>query len=195
MSLKRKTPTRPGPSRPRAVVAAPRVPASDEQRRKVMCTGCLVCGRSPVDPAHVVPHGGSRTPPEAPSVWFGRSPEAPASRSGPPLATRATVDQRHHVVDVETCEQITSAPPFQAQSLVATSSNGAAARISTPEARATVAAVDISSSYQGFENPRMSGSVGMTSRTRRGSALCHRHRTGASAASCRPRPHSYSPSR
>jgi hypothetical protein len=55
MSLKRKVATRPGPSRPRAVVATPRVPASAGQRRKVAGLGCLVCGRSPVDPAHVVP--------------------------------------------------------------------------------------------------------------------------------------------
>ena len=64
MSLKRKIATRPGPSRPRAVVATPRVPASAEQRRKVARLGCLVCGRSPVDPAHVVPRrlGGCDSP-------------------------------------------------------------------------------------------------------------------------------------
>jgi hypothetical protein len=64
MSLKRKIATRPGPSRPRAVVAIPRVPASGEQRRKVAGTGCLVCGRSPVDPAHLVPRrlGGCDSP-------------------------------------------------------------------------------------------------------------------------------------
>ena len=64
MSLKRKIATRPGPSRPRAVVATPRVPASAEQRRKVAGLGCLVCGRSPVDPAHVVPRrlGGCDSP-------------------------------------------------------------------------------------------------------------------------------------
>jgi hypothetical protein len=55
MSLSRKTAMRPGATRPRAVVATPRVAASAEQRRKVAGLGCLVCGRSPVDPAHVVP--------------------------------------------------------------------------------------------------------------------------------------------
>jgi hypothetical protein len=55
MSLSRKTATRPGPTRPRAVTATPRVAASVEQRRKVAGLGCLVCGRSPVDPAHLVP--------------------------------------------------------------------------------------------------------------------------------------------
>lgn len=64
MSLSRKSATRPGPTRPRAVVATPRVAASAEQRRKVAGLGCLVCGRSPVDPAHVVPRrfGGCDSP-------------------------------------------------------------------------------------------------------------------------------------
>jgi hypothetical protein len=64
MNLSRKTATRPGPSRSRAVVATPRVAASAEQRRKVAGLGCVVCGRSPVDPAHVVPRrfGGCDSP-------------------------------------------------------------------------------------------------------------------------------------
>jgi hypothetical protein len=36
-------------------VATPRVPASAEQGRKVAGALCLVCGRAPVDPAHLVP--------------------------------------------------------------------------------------------------------------------------------------------
>jgi hypothetical protein len=64
MSLSRKTATRPGPTRPRTVVAIPRVAASAEQRRKVAALACVVCGRSPVDPAHVVPRrlGGCDSP-------------------------------------------------------------------------------------------------------------------------------------
>jgi hypothetical protein len=64
MSLSRKTATRPGPTRPRAVVATPRVAASAGQRRKVRGLGCLVCGRRPVDPAHLVPRrfGGCDSP-------------------------------------------------------------------------------------------------------------------------------------
>lgn len=64
MSLTRKIATRPGPTRPRAVVATPRVAASAEQRRKVAGLGCAVCGRSPVDPAHLVPRrlGGCDSP-------------------------------------------------------------------------------------------------------------------------------------
>lgn len=64
MSLSRKTASRPGPTRPRAVVATPRVAASAEQRRKIAGLGCLVCGRSPVNPAHVVPQrfGGCDSP-------------------------------------------------------------------------------------------------------------------------------------
>jgi hypothetical protein len=64
MSLSRKTAARPGPTRPRAVVATPRVAASAGQRRKVEGLRCLVCGRSPVDPAHVVPRrlGGCDSP-------------------------------------------------------------------------------------------------------------------------------------
>src|SRR6186997_2659558 len=50
--------------------------------------------------------------------------------------------------------------PFQAQSLVATSNTGVAARISAPELRVMAAAVVMASSYQGLENPRMSGWVG-----------------------------------
>jgi hypothetical protein len=62
--LRRKTEIRPGPTRPRAVVATPRVAASPEQRRKVAGSVCLVCGRSPVDPAHLVPRrlGGCDSP-------------------------------------------------------------------------------------------------------------------------------------
>jgi hypothetical protein len=37
------------------IVAVPQVPASAAQRRKVAGSGCAVCGRSPVDPAHLVP--------------------------------------------------------------------------------------------------------------------------------------------
>lgn len=46
------------------MVATPRVAASDGQRRKVAGLGCLVCGRSPVDPAHLVPRrlGGCDSP-------------------------------------------------------------------------------------------------------------------------------------
>jgi hypothetical protein len=45
----------PGPLFPAATVATPRTPASPEQRRKVAGSLCIVCGRSPVDPAHLVP--------------------------------------------------------------------------------------------------------------------------------------------
>lgn len=100
-----------------------------------------------------------------------------------------------YVVDVETSQEISSATALQAQSLVAISSTGVAARISAPESRVIVAAVVIASSYQGLEKPRMSESVGMTSRIRRGSVDCHRHSTGAPAASCRPRSRSLPPSR
>jgi hypothetical protein len=64
MSLSRKIATRPGPTRPRAVVASPRVAASAEQRRKARGLRCLVCGRAPVDPAHLVPRrfGGCDSP-------------------------------------------------------------------------------------------------------------------------------------
>jgi HNH endonuclease len=55
MSLTRRVEAKPGPARPRAVVATPRVAASPEQRRKVDGLLCLVCGRAPVDPAHLVP--------------------------------------------------------------------------------------------------------------------------------------------
>jgi hypothetical protein len=45
-------------------VATPRVATSHEQRRKVAGSVCLVCGRSPVDPAHLVPRrlGGCDSP-------------------------------------------------------------------------------------------------------------------------------------
>ncbi|HEX4306496.1 MAG TPA: HNH endonuclease [Solirubrobacterales bacterium] len=64
MSLSRKTAMRPGPTRPRAVTAIPRVAASPAQRRKVAELRCLVCGRTPVDPAHLVPRrlGGCDSP-------------------------------------------------------------------------------------------------------------------------------------
>lgn len=55
MSLAHGKPLRPGAMRPRAVIATPRVAASPEQRRKVARRSCLVCGRRPVDPAHLVP--------------------------------------------------------------------------------------------------------------------------------------------
>jgi hypothetical protein len=54
MSLSRKIAIRPGPTRPRAVIATPRVAASPAQRAKVAGIGCLVCGRTPADPAHLV---------------------------------------------------------------------------------------------------------------------------------------------
>jgi hypothetical protein len=64
MSLSQKTAIRPGPTRPRAVIATPRVAASAGQRAKVAGLGCLVCGRMPVDPAHLVPRrlGGCDSP-------------------------------------------------------------------------------------------------------------------------------------
>lgn len=37
------------------VVPVPLVPASEEQRAKVAALRCVVCERSPVDPAHLVP--------------------------------------------------------------------------------------------------------------------------------------------
>ncbi|HET9184776.1 MAG TPA: HNH endonuclease [Solirubrobacterales bacterium] len=39
----------------RTSLAGRRVRASDAQRAKVAGLGCLVCGRAPVDPAHLVP--------------------------------------------------------------------------------------------------------------------------------------------
>lgn len=39
----------------RTSLAGRRVRASDGQRAKVAGSGCLVCGRAPVDPAHLVP--------------------------------------------------------------------------------------------------------------------------------------------
>jgi hypothetical protein len=46
------------------LVAVTRVPASPEQRLKVAGQSCLVCSRSPVDPAHLVPQrlGGCSDP-------------------------------------------------------------------------------------------------------------------------------------
>ncbi len=38
-----------------AMAPVPRVAASPAQRRKVAGLGCAVCGRRPVDPAHLVP--------------------------------------------------------------------------------------------------------------------------------------------
>ncbi len=45
-------------------MASPRVAASAAQRRKVSGLRCLVCGRSAVDPAHLVPRrlGGCDSP-------------------------------------------------------------------------------------------------------------------------------------
>jgi hypothetical protein len=42
----------------------PLVPASEAQRTKVRGRDCLICGRKPVDPAHIVPrkHGGCDHP-------------------------------------------------------------------------------------------------------------------------------------
>ncbi len=53
-----------GPLPPGSIVRAPRTPASPEQRLKVSGTGCVVCGRRPVDPAHLVPQrlGGCASP-------------------------------------------------------------------------------------------------------------------------------------
>jgi hypothetical protein len=55
---------RPAALHPGATVATPRVPASAAQRRKVAGLTCLVCGRVPVDPAHIVPRrlGGCDAP-------------------------------------------------------------------------------------------------------------------------------------
>lgn len=46
------------------LVPNPRVPASPEQRAKAARLCCVVCGRRPVDPAHLVPQrlGGCRHP-------------------------------------------------------------------------------------------------------------------------------------
>jgi hypothetical protein len=46
------------------IVPVPRVAASPAQRRKVATLGCAVCGRRPVDPAHLVPQrlGGCASP-------------------------------------------------------------------------------------------------------------------------------------
>jgi hypothetical protein len=51
-------------ARAEQAAATPRVPASTAQRRKVAGLGCLVCGRRPVDPAHIVPRrlGGCDSP-------------------------------------------------------------------------------------------------------------------------------------
>lgn len=38
-----------------AINPVPRVPASEDQRLKVASIGCVVCGRAPADPAHLVP--------------------------------------------------------------------------------------------------------------------------------------------
>lgn len=50
--------------RPGPIVPVPRVAASTEQRRKVERQGCMVCGRRPADPAHLVPQrlGGCGNP-------------------------------------------------------------------------------------------------------------------------------------
>lgn len=37
------------------IIPFPRVAASPEQREKVARQSCVVCGRTPVDPAHLVP--------------------------------------------------------------------------------------------------------------------------------------------
>jgi hypothetical protein len=37
------------------IAGEPRLPASAAQRAKVLGLSCAVCGRSPVDPAHLVP--------------------------------------------------------------------------------------------------------------------------------------------
>jgi hypothetical protein len=46
------------------IVPVPHVAASAEQRRKVATMRCAVCGRRPVDPAHLVPQrlGGCASP-------------------------------------------------------------------------------------------------------------------------------------
>jgi hypothetical protein len=42
-------------SRPRSLIVTPLVPASEAQRIKVAGLPCLVCGKTPADPAHLVP--------------------------------------------------------------------------------------------------------------------------------------------
>jgi HNH endonuclease len=46
------------------IVPVPLVPASPEQREKVARQSCVVCGRRPADPAHLVPQrlGGCASP-------------------------------------------------------------------------------------------------------------------------------------
>lgn len=55
---------RPGPLQPAPFVGVPRVLADEAQRAKVAELGCAVCGRVPVDPAHLVPQrpGGCGSP-------------------------------------------------------------------------------------------------------------------------------------
>ena len=50
--------------RSQLLVPTRRLPASEEQRRKVSGSACLVCGREAVDPAHLVPQrlGGCESP-------------------------------------------------------------------------------------------------------------------------------------
>jgi hypothetical protein len=57
--VRRATTLRRSPMRP-----FPLVPASEAQRAKVRGRDCLICGRKPVDPAHIVPrkHGGCDHP-------------------------------------------------------------------------------------------------------------------------------------
>jgi hypothetical protein len=46
------------------IVPVPLVPASPQQRQKVARQRCVVCGRRPADPAHLVPQriGGCKSP-------------------------------------------------------------------------------------------------------------------------------------
>lgn len=55
---------RPGALRRSAIEPAQRVAASPAQRLRVAGAECVVCGRTPVDPAHLVPQrlGGCRAP-------------------------------------------------------------------------------------------------------------------------------------
>lgn len=117
---------------------------------------------------------------------FGRSVPRLFPANSPPVSTSWT----SRLANVSPRPRL-----FQAHSFVATSGAGVVARISAPEPRATVAAVEIASSYHGLEKPRMSRSVGITSRTRVRSALFQRQMTGSSIASRSPRSRSLAPSR
>jgi hypothetical protein len=55
MSNLTSTALRPTPLRRRTTLSGRRVKASEAQRAKLAGALCLVCGRQPVDPAHLVP--------------------------------------------------------------------------------------------------------------------------------------------